>query len=301
MGTLFNEIKALHPDLSEGTKGWWRCNSDAEHTDKTLCFNFDTLWVNDFRSGLSCSIMSYLRSHGIVVDQSYYANTLVKLQRRGARTEVALPAGFKLIGTIDDYLGARIIKYVCEQRAIPIEIAQEALIGYVSDKASPWFGYVIFPNISLGRLTYLSGRAFLGGYNKHKNETSNVFNRGSADTLYNENALYRKHSELYIQEGCFDVLTMYPNAVGSYKWKLSTEQFNLLLKHAGSYVIAPDRGFLNEAKALALKLLQHRRKVKILRLPYTDKLKDVNDLGADVVRYVASTTEYLTYATLNER
>jgi len=299
MSSIFEEIKIIHPDISPGTKGWWRCNADETHTDKTLCFNFETFWVNDFRTGLSCSIVSYLRQRGVYVDYAeVHSNTLVKQPKRPDKLLMHLPEGFKLIGSDIDYLGERVLHYVTEVRKIPLDVAQEAMLGYVTLRTSPWFGYVIFPNMVLGRLEYISGRAFLAAYPKHKNEAFSTFNRGSADTLYNQNALYRRHTEIFIQEGCFDVLTLYPNAIGLYKWKISAEQLQLLLKYDGTFVLAPDRGFYAEAKQLAIQLMKHRKKVKLLKLPYSGKIKDVNDLGADVVRYTTAETALLTYSTL---
>jgi hypothetical protein len=299
LGSIFQEIKSLHPDLTEGTKGWWRCNPDSSHNDKSLCFNFESFWVNDYRSGLSCSIVTYLRQAGVDVDYSeLHRNHLVQKPRRPAKLDMTLPEGFKLIGTANEYLNQRVEHYVIEKRNIPLNVAQEALLGFVSDRTSKWFGYIIFPNIALGRLEYLSGRAFLGGYDKHKNESFDAYNRGSADTLYNRNAIYRMHKELFLLEGCFDVLTMYPNAVGLYKWKVSPEQLQLLLKYDGVFVIAPDRGFETKAKELAVLLMRHRKKVKLLRLPYEGTQKDVNDLGAETVRYIADNTQLLTFNTL---
>lgn len=298
MGSIFDDIKSIHPDLRQGTKGWWRCKADETHNDQTLCFNFETMWVNEFRSGLSCSIFAYLRNRGIAVDYEQHHKLVLRKGKREAKLSISLPEGFTLIGTKGDYLGERVYNYVCLERKIPLHVAQEMMLGYVPQR-SEWLGYVIFPNVVLGSLDYLSGRAFLMNYPKHKNIAFASYNRGSTDTLYNQNALYRKHDELFVQEGCFDALTMYPNAVALYKWKLSPEQLQLLLKYDGTFVIAPDKGFYNEAKQLAITLLAHRKRVKLLKLPYEGSSKDVNNLGCDIVRNIVAETSLSTFANLN--
>lgn len=293
---IFQTIRNLHPDLTEGTQGWWRCNADSRHKDKSLCFNFESMWVQDFRTGYSKSIYSYLVEKGFKVDYSEVWSGKVRRSLKPGRLKVKLPSGFKLLGDESTLFGTRALKYMTGsgigERNIPFEVCQQAFVGYDDDPDSEFYGCIIFPCLSKGEIVYFSARSFLPITKKHVNVSFEKFNIGSSDVVYNSDSLYL-FDKVYLCEGVTDALTCWPFGVATYKWKLSTNQFRLLHSTKADILIPFDRGFKKQAIGTALGLTKMGKRVKLLDIQ-DHPGKDVNDWGFELVKQVEEKTDYFT-------
>lgn len=293
---ILSIVRSIHPDLSESDSGWYRSKSDPKHKDKSLCFNFELMWVKDFRTGYSSSIYRYLTSRGMDLDYSDIFYSKVKKRLKESKLKVKLPDTFKLLGYSLDPLAERALKYMTGkskgERGIPLNILNECFIGYDDTPGSQYYGSIIFPCFSKGELVYFSARSFLPITNKHRNLKFSEFNVGSSNVIYNSDALFL-FDKVYLCEGVIDALTCYPYGVSTYTWKVSNSQFRILSNSSCEILIPFDRGFEKQANNTALDLLKQGKRVKVLNLTNYPG-KDVNDWGFELVKQVEKETDYFT-------
>ena len=293
---IFQTILNLHPDITESSQGWWRCNADSKHRDKTLCFNFESMWVNEFRTGYSKSIYSYLIERGIKVDYSEVWSGKVRRSLKPDKVKVKLSSGFKLLGDESTLFGTRALKYMTGsaygERNIPFEVCQQAFVGYDDDPESEFYGCIIFPCLAKGEIVYFSARSFLPVSKKHVNVSFDKFNIGSGEVIYNSDALFL-FDKIYLCEGTIDALTCWPYGVATYKWKISPNQYRILNTSKAEFVIPFDRGFKKQAINTAVDLTKMGKKVKLLDLQEYEG-KDVNNWGFELVQQVEKETDYFT-------
>lgn len=286
---ILSLLKQLHSDLQEASQGWWRCNDGSKHRDKALCFNLESMSYNNFRSGESGSIYSYLKRQGFQIDYQEIWRAKVKRSLKPEKLKVDLPSGFKLLGDTSAY-GEWALKYMTQDRGIEFEVLQDAFVGYDDDTSSKFFGCVVFPCLRAGEIVYFSGRNFLNTSKRHVNVKSEEFNIGSAEVIYNSDALYL-HKKVYLAEGVVDALTCWPYGIATYKWKISPQQYRILASGHADIIIPYDRGFKKEAQNTALSLTKMGKRVKLLDL--SDHCgKDINDWGFDLVQEVEEKTDW---------
>ena len=142
---------------------------------------------------------------------------------------------------------------------------------------------------------------------KTLNAISSVNQLGKSDVIYNLNKAV-KGDLIVITEGVFDALTL-PNNIGVsiFGKTLSVNQEKLLLENINSnthlFVMLDGDAFKN-ALTIAGKLYKNHKNTYIV-LPFDDRGKDINDMGAEksfkhlTTNYLRATPQNLLYATLN--
>jgi hypothetical protein len=254
------------------------------------------MYVNDFRTGYSKSIYSYLIERVFKVDYSEVWAGKVRRSLKPGRLKVKLPSGFKLLGDESTLFGTRALKYMTGsaigERKIPFEVCQEAFVGYDDDPESEFYGCIIFPSLSKGEIIYFSARSFLPISKKHVNVSSEKYNIGSGDLVYNSDALLL-FDKVYLCEGVVDALTCWPFGIATYKWKISANQFRILNLTKADIIIPFDRGFKKQAITTAVDLTKMGKRVKLLDLQEFPG-KDVNDWGFELVQEIEKQTDYFT-------
>lgn len=206
-------------------------------------------------------------------------------------SEIALPYGFKSILDGKGVMGDRARTYL-KSRGFDLRDLDRMGVGYCSeevpdDKKSEYddyFGYIIIPFKSRGKLVYYIGRDFIGNFLRYKNPAKEAFNVGKGDIIFNEDALYL-YDEVFLLEGAWDAITIGRDASATLGWSLSvTQKSKIIQSDAEIITLVPDAGndgrgisFYVLALELALELSEHK-KVRIVNLNGAEG-KDVNAMG----------------------
>lgn len=151
-----------------------------------------------------------------------------------------------------------------------------------------YFGYLIIPLKSEGKLVYFQARNFLGSPKRYIFPKKELFGVGKSELLYNEDALFVKE-RVFLTEGFTDAWTMGPSGMGSMGIQLSPKQIGKILRSpCDEVVFVWDAGFLKESYKAALHIADHK-KVKVLEL----KGGDPNELGSEYVMDLYRNADYL--------
>lgn len=223
-----------------------------------------------------------------------------------------LPVGFTGLMDSDGVLGRRARSYL-NKRGFDIQKLAAYGFGYCSehheDIRQDYFGYIIVPVKSKGRLIYYLGRDFMGLNPKYryKNPPVDQTGIGKADCLFNEDAI-RLHDTVFITEGWADAVTIGENAVSTQGWKLSKRQVKLLRQaQVKNLVFVPDVGseqgetFYRKALTTA-KTFIHEKKVYVLDTEtLAEHGKDANDWGRSRVLKLFENSEPFTYGSLSKQ
>ncbi len=204
---------------------------------------------------------------------------------------VELPEGFKLITQGTSYL-AKITRNYLKHRGFNIEELSKQGIGYCTK--GDYFGYVILPFYSNGRLIYFNARLVVGNGPRYNNPPKSVTGLGKEFLIFNQDAL-ELYNQIYICEGVFNALTMGERAIATMGKAISRAQINTLIKsQVKRFIILLDPDAKSQAIDLALKLVNFK-KVKVVYLPTGN---DCNDLGRRKVMKLIWRTRYQDYRNL---
>jgi DNA primase len=213
---------------------------------------------------------------------------------------LSLPTGYTPLLDGTGVLGVRARNYLAG-RGFDLEMLDKLGVGYCNDRDPEekldYFGYIIIPFKTKGKLQYYIGRDFIGNYLRYKNPDKDLVGVGKTELVFNEDALdYRK--ECFVTEGWADALTMGDNGISTQGWSLSVTQRNKMFKsRCRRFVFLPDKGFYLQALQTAQPFLDHKE-VFVVNMDDVDHGKDVNDLGRDFVLSLYHRTEQLTFETV---
>jgi len=291
---------------SESSKGWYvfdcpRCgkkNKAAVHPE----FGCVKCWVCDYKE----SVYEFLKTE-LNGEPSEYMQTFSKhvdeFKRGSGRSRtlthemrIQLPQDFKLITENTQSIGKRACKYLTS-RNLDLDYLEMLGFGYVDREHEDenYFGYLIVPFISAGKLIYYLGRNFMGGLMRYKNPPAEKFGVGKSTVIWNEDAL-RTEDKIYVMEGVFSALTLKDFGVAVLGKSPSTHQVSKLIKsNASEIVLCFDPDAYDNSVKLAHSLLPYKR-VKVLRL----RGGDPNDLGEDAIKELESYTPYLSWSNIWE-
>lgn len=204
---------------------------------------------------------------------------------------VYLPDGFRLINQGDGHI-AKIIRNYLKHRGFNIDELSKQGIGYCTK--GDYFGYVILPFYSNGKLTYFNARLVIGNGPRYNNPPKSVTGLGKEFLIFNEDAL-GFYNQVYICEGVFNALTVGERAIATMGKAVSRVQVNKFIKsQVKRFILLLDPDAKKQAIDLALKLVNFKS-VKVVYLP---EGKDANDLGRKEVMKLVWNTRYQSYSDL---
>lgn len=208
-------------------------------------------------------------------------------------SDVNLPDGFQTILEGEGMMGRRARSYL-EGRGFDLEELDKKGIGYVNKQSmipeEDYFGYLIIPFKTAGKLVYFIGRDFTeNNFLRYKNPPKTKFGVGKGDLLFNEDAL-RLYDEVYISEGWADACEMGRTGLSTQGWSLSPKQRSKMLSSdTKRFVFIPDvgfdkavdgRSFYSKAVEAAIDFIDHKEEVHVLDLSVFGELgKDANEIG----------------------
>ena len=201
---------------------------------------------------------------------------------------VTLPEGYNNIKRGDSRLAKAARSYI-KSRGFDINQVSKAGWGYCTK--GKYLGYIIMPFYQGGRLVYFNARKYLFDGPKFNNPEVEDFGLGKSMLMYNVDSLLM-YDRIWVVEGLMNAATIGEQAVATGGKKFSNYQVNLLIKSpVKKYIIGFDNDGLEDAIKLALKLEPYK-KVKIIK--FKDD-RDINDLGKNRVKKMASKEKYLSY------
>ena len=205
---------------------------------------------------------------------------------------IYLPEGYRNISTGESQVAKSIRNYM-QQRGFSIDILSKHGIGYVATEG-PYFGYLIIPFYSQGKLRYFNARLVIGNGPRYNNPSKDITGVGKEFIIFNSDAL-EMYRSVFICEGALNALTMGDRGIATMGKAISAYQVNELLKSpCERFIILLDPDAKQYAINLGLKLVNYK-KVKVVFLPDG---KDVNDLGKDKVLQLVYQTRYSSYQEL---
>lgn len=219
---------------------------------------------------------------------------------------IELPYGFKPLLEGKGVMGDRARTYL-KSRGFDLRDLDRMGVGYCSEEVpedlkstqEDYFGYIIIPFKSRGKMMYYIGRDFIGNFLRYKNPSKEAFNVGKGDILFNEDALYL-YDEVFVLEGSWDAITVGRDAIATLGWSLSaTQKSKIIQSDAEIITFVPDAGndgrgtsFYLLALELALEISNHKR-VRVVNLNGAEG-KDVNAMGKAAFMEIYGSTPILT-------
>ena len=205
-----------------------------------------------------------------------------KLELREHKT-FYLPDGFKLLNQGESQVAESARAYM-KARGFDINTMSYRGWGYCA--TGSYFGYIIMPFYSNGKLIYYNARNFLSTGPRYNNPTVDITGVGKSVIWYNGDA-FRLYKQVYLTEGVFNAETLGERAVSSGGKFVSRYQINGIIKSpVERIVIVLDPDAKDKAIDLALKLVDFK-KVKVVFLP---DFQDPNSLGRkSTMRFIYNT------------
>lgn len=283
--------------------GWLRVPTCPYcHREQKMGINLNTYRTNCFRCGEHPSPAQMVMD----IEGLDTYSELITFLRNGDFTELAfteekvelseakpvyLPEGFKLITQGTSTLANSFRKYVIKRGFNPNELARHG-VGYCTK--GEYFGYLIIPFYTEGKLRYWNARLVIGSGPRYNNPPKDITGLGKEFLIYNSDAL-GLYNQVFICEGAINALTMGENAIATMGKSISRYQINELIKaQAKRYIILLDPDAKDKAIDLALKLVNFKS-VKVVYLP---EGKDCNDIQRKEVMKLVWRTRYQSYSDL---
>lgn len=312
-GQAFAYFDAVHGPLRPSTHGWYDgvCPLCADmklavtfEYNLVKCWKgcFDRQFIIDF----IIDIEGVRRFEAYEILESYDSKPLDYTYIKGQVevSEVALPAGYQGLLRGEGVIGTRARNYL-SGRGFNLEHLDNLGVGYCNeehdDKQKNFFGYIIIPLKSKGKLCYFLARDFMDNFPRYKNPPRDWFGVGKSQFLFNEEALYMKE-RIYLTEGWADAATMGEEGVSYQGLVVSKYQSSAIISSpVKEVVIVPDIGAYKDGLRQAEKLYKHMP-VKVLDLSqHRRRGKDINEIGPDIVRGIEDRTEHITWKSLYQQ
>lgn len=283
--------------------GWLRVPTCPYcHREQKMGINLNTYRTNCFRCGEHPSpaqmvmdiegletyaeLITFLK-HGDFTELEF---TEEKVELSVAKP-VYLPDSFKLITQGESHI-AKITRRYLKHRGFDINELSKQGIGYCTK--GDYFGYIILPFYSKGKLTYFNARLVIGNGPRYNNPPKTVTGLGKEFIIFNLDAL-ELYNQVYICEGVFNALTIGERAIATMGKATSRVQVNKLIKApCKRYVLLLDPDAKDKAIDLALKLVNFKS-VKVVYLPEGE---DVNSIGKKETMKLVWRTRYQDYQDL---
>lgn len=253
----------------------------------------------------ACQILNNCKSAAIDLE------VLSDIETTVVASDITLPDGWQSIADGTGMMGNRARAYL-EQRGFDIDALDFKGFGYCNKHHSSYgtdaydinkdfYGYIIVPFKSQGRLQYYLGRDFMNQFLRYKNPPADWAGVGKSDVIYNEEALYM-HKTIFVVEGWSDAEMLGKRGTATLGWTMSRQQLNAYHKSKASKLIfIPDAGvdqatgqtYYQKAVQVAMGFLETEKKVYVvdLNVPELDRYfndkgeraKDVCEIGVEPV------------------
>lgn len=295
-------------NLKKTSRGWYAfkcplCNELENRRKIAVNFGYGVVkcWICGYKDTIVDFVaetegIDYNKARQTLRDCQASMVNLDEIQEAGDKiySEVELPYGFKSLLEGEGIMGVRARNYLSsrgfnlkELDRMGVGYCNEALPEVLKGEQEDYFGYIIIPFKSRGKLIYYIGRDYIGNFLRYKNPPKELFNVGKGDLVFNEDALYL-YDEVFILEGWADAVTIGREATSTQGWSLSAiQKGKYLTSEAEILTLVPDGGvdgkgipFYILALELALEFSEHK-KVKVVNLNKQLDGKDVNAMGRD--------------------
>ena len=309
-------------NLKKSSKGWYTfncpyCDAGRGKKKAAVSFNYNRVkcWECGFDTKKQGGILYFVKDLEELNDRkalellwSYEPQELElsDFSELGQKELVSLelPVGFTPLLEDGGVMGKRARNYL-GNRGFDLRRLDRLGFGYCvqenEEENKNYFGYIIIPFKSKGKLIYYQGRDYIGNYLRYKNPSKDVVGLGKGDCLYNEDALYL-YDTIFITEGWADAETIGSTAISTQGWNLSSRQKNLLLTSpCSSLVFVPDVDkeqpdkYYREAIATALDYVEHKQVYVLPIHELSEYGKDVNEVGKNRVLDLFTKQEPLDY------
>lgn len=309
-GQAFAYFDDCHGPLRPSTHGWYDgvCPLCADmKLAVTFEYNLVKCWKGCFNRQFIIDFMQDIegvrRFEAYEILESYDSKPLDYTYVKGQVevSEVALPAGYQSLLRGEGVIGDRARNYLAG-RGFNLTHLDNLGVGYCNeeheDKQKNFFGYIIIPLKSKGKLSYFLARDFMDNFPRYKNPPRDWFGVGKSQFLFNEEALYMQ-DKIYLTEGWADAATMGEQGVSYQGLVVSKYQSSAIISsQVKEVVIVPDIGAYKDGLLQAEKLYKHTP-VKVLDLSqHRRRGKDINEIGPEIVIGEEKRTEHITWKSL---
>ncbi len=305
--------------LTKSSAGWhsFKCPfcNEMEHRKKMVVnFTYQVVkcWICSHKSYVSEFVekyegVSYAEAQDIIKTLKPTVIKLDDYQDKSYLThsEVKLPLGYQSILEGDGIMGVRARKYLTN-RGFDLKHLDSIGVGYCNEKPlteeeDDFFGYIIIPFKSKGKLVYYIGRDYIGNFQRYKNPNKKYVSVGKSELLFNEDAL-NIYDEVLIMEGWSDALTGGRNGTSTQGWSLSSTQISKIMRSSCKRLyFVPDAGadpkgvtWYAKALAVAIDFLDEKEVYVVKLANIAAGGKDVNELGRKLFLKEKNKTERLT-------
>lgn len=287
--------------LQDSSNGWYSFDCPFCGKKKKHAVSFEYMWCKCWSCNYSNRLIKFIMDTErltftevkdiIKMENSY----ILKAKNiNDTVSSVKLPLGYTPI-LEGEGPHAELAREYLKKRNFDLKFLDKLGIGYVEDKNSEYYGYIIIPFKIKNRLTYFISRAYISNKIKYKNPKINEFNLGKGEILWNEDALCTK-DKIYIMEGVFSALTVGDSGVALLGKTISSVQVRKILKsHVEEIVLCLDPNCKRESFSIAQYFIEFK-KVKVLTL----LTGDPNDLGKSEILNLENNTKYSDYNSLTE-
>lgn len=331
MGYFFNTQKAYSYftnslGIKKSSAGWWvfKCPFCASIGDGKKCaVHFQYGVVKCWVCGYSENVVDFIADYeGVnrsgakaILNNSKEMNVNLEIFEDNLNkvlvSDVNLPVGYNAILDGKGVMAERARNYL-RGRGFDLDELDRLGIGYCSHNEpdvpdnEDYFGYIIIPFKSEGKLMYYIGRDYIGNFLRYKNPEKSKFGIGKGDLLFNEDAL-QIYDECYLTEGWADAVTLGRQGLSTQGWSLSAKQrMKIIRSNCERLVFVPDAGkdntgeyFYEKAIKTAMGFVDYKE-VMVLDLNSIAGGKDVNALGRGVVLDLKKESKLLTVADATE-
>lgn len=304
--------------LKKSTNGWYAfkcpfCNELENRQKMAVQLNYGVCkcWVCEYQNSIIDFIIDYegvkYGQAKLLLNEAKPSDvTFDELEGSAVRqlSTVKMPYGYKGILEESSTLAVRARNYL-EKRGFDLKELDRLGVGFCNEIAKEgmaeeddYFGYIIIPFKSKGKLVYYIGRDYIGNFLRYKNPAKEKLGVGKSELLFNEDALHI-YGEVFITEGWADAFTMGRKGIATLGWSLSKSQKNKILNSpVDRLIFIPDAGgesgrsFYERAVEVAMEFIDHKE-IKVIDLNGLEG-KDVNEIGKEVVDSLIEKTEVLT-------
>lgn len=308
--------------LVKSTKGWWNmccpfCG--GIEGSKKMAVNPIYGWVKCWVCGYSGSSVTFVcdyagvmywearsiirEASSVYIDLEIETETLVI-------SSIALPEGYCPILTGTGAMAKRARSYLTNRGFDLSELASLG-VGYCNTESEDdllnYFGYIIVPFKSKGKLVYYLGRDYIGNFLRYKNPPRDFVGVGKSEIIFNEDAL-NINDLVFITEGWTDAVTLGLNGIATLGWSLGNVQYSKIIRsNCLDLCLVPDAGmdgtgksFYTKALELAIKLIAYKR-IKVLDLNIFGEDADPNSVGRYEIMNLYRSSDYEDLTTLTRK
>jgi hypothetical protein len=300
---IFNYINSMYTLKQSGD--WYTFTCPFCYKNNKMAYNpeyeFLKCWTCDYRSKTllflcavtGYSIRSLLNILGVNLLTDF--NTEFNPKKEVASdNSIKLPNGYTPLLLSNTLVSHNARDYLL-QRGFELNYLDYLGFGTTEDNFEDGFyGYVLIPFKSFGKLVYYIGRSFAEHLIRYKNPSLKQTGLKKSEIIWNSDSLYL-YDKIFITEGVLSAITIGDNAIALLGKTISDYQLRMLIDSpCKMFILCLDGGCYKETYDLFIKLYPFKE----LKIMYLEHEKDPNDIGKENIMYIESNTNI---ATINEK